>query len=175
MSTVSVAAVGLGALLIAALAGAQTEPKKPAVPPQKKAAPAPAKKAAAPAPSNSEEQIPPAAPDALFPAVVARVNGHAILGRDLEQRIQTQLAPIGNPKWSDLREDYRQELVQQSLGELVGAELIYQKAVASGVKATDSEVAGEFARFSKNFPSDAELNLALSSRGLDRVGLNREL
>jgi peptidyl-prolyl cis-trans isomerase C len=177
MSSRGVSAVALGALLIAALAGAQTEPKKPAVPPQKKAAPAPApaKKAAAPAPSTSEEQIPPAAPDALFPAVVARVNGHAILGRDLEQRIQTQLAPIGNPKWSDLREDYRQELVQQSLGELVGAELIYQKAVASGVKATDAEVAGEFARFSKNFPSDAELNLALSSRGLDRVGLNREL
>src|SRR5881296_842204 len=82
MSSRGVSAVALGALLIAALAGAQTEPKKPAVPPPKKAA----------APSTSEEQIPPVAPDALFPAVVARVNGHAILGRDLEQRIQTQLA-----------------------------------------------------------------------------------
>ncbi|PYV12797.1 MAG: hypothetical protein DMG07_16320 [Acidobacteria bacterium] len=175
MSTVSVAAVGLGALLLAALAGAQTETKKPAVPPQKKAAPAPAKKAAAPSPSTSEEEQIPAAPDALFPAVVARVNGHAILGRDLEQRIQTQLAPIGNPRWSSLREDYRQQLIQQSLSELVGAELIYQKAVASGVKATDSEVAAEFARFAKGFSRDAELNLALSSRGLDRVGLSREL
>src|SRR2546427_154747 len=75
ISAVRAAAVGWGALLLAALAGAQTETKNPAVPPQKKAAPAPAKKAAAPSPSTSEEEQIPAAPDALFPAVVARVNG----------------------------------------------------------------------------------------------------
>src|SRR4030042_2897020 len=32
------------------------------------------------------EEIPPAGPNALYPAVVARVNGKAVLGRDLEQR-----------------------------------------------------------------------------------------
>jgi len=173
-------AIVLAACLAAALGGAQTDPKKPAVPPPqtKKApapAPAPGKKAEPPAPAPADEVIPPASPDALFPAVVARVNARAILGRDLEQRIQTQLAPMGNPKWTNLREEYRQELVEQSLGELVGAELIYQKAVASGVKATEAEVAAEFTRFSKTFSSDADLNLALASRGLDRTGLNREL
>jgi peptidyl-prolyl cis-trans isomerase C len=180
MYTFRLAAFVLAACLAAALSGAQTDPKKPAVPPPqtKKApatAPATAKKAEPTPPAAADEVIPPAAPDALFPAVVARVNSRAILGRDLEQRIQTQLAPMGNPKWTNLREEFRQELVEQSLGELVGAELIYQKAVASGVKATEAEVAAEFTRFSKTFSSDADLNLALASRGLDRTGLNREL
>src|SRR5262249_49806171 len=179
MSMFRLSAIVLAGYLAAALAGAQTDPKKPVTPPTQKKAPVPAaataKKSEPAAAPTTEEVIPPASPDALFPAVVARVNGRAILGRDLEQRIQTQLAPMGNPKWTNLREEYRQELVEQSLGELVGAELIYQKAVASGVKATDAEVTAEVTRVSKTFSSDGDLNLALASRGLDRAGLDREL
>lgn len=168
--------------LAAAPAAAQTETKKKPVPAAQSAKPAaaPAAKPSAPVPARKtelppEEPIPPASPDALFPAVVARVNGRAILGRDLEQRIQTQLAPMGSPKWTNLREDYRRELTVTALGELVGSELIYQKAVTSGLRATEAEVKDEFARFAKTFSGDAELNLALSNRGLDRAGLNREL
>jgi peptidyl-prolyl cis-trans isomerase C len=157
-------------LSVAALA--QTQPKPRPAP--AKASPPPVTTPAADAPAQ-EEQIPPAAPDAIFPAVVARVNGKAILGRDLEQRIQGQLAPIGNPKWENLREDYRLELTTQALGSLVGTELLYQKAVSSGIKATEAEVQAEFAKIAKSFPSDAELNANLASRGLDRAALNKDL
>jgi len=122
-----------------------------------------------------EEVIPPAAPGALFPAVVARVNGKAILGRDLEQRVLSELAPIGNPKWESLREDYRQELVDESLAALIGNELIYQKATEAGTEVTLAEVQAEFDRFAKGFSSDGEMNLALANRGLDRVSFTREL
>ncbi len=169
------------ALMIAVQADpslAQTPEKKQAAPPKtaKPASQAPAKTSTKPAAELSdEEQIPPQSPDALFPAVVARVNGKAVLGRDLEQRIRTELATIGNPKWTSLREEYRQELVNDAMGALVGAELIYQKAAASGFKATEAEVQAEFTRFAKGFAGDAEMNLALADRGMDRAALMREL
>jgi peptidyl-prolyl cis-trans isomerase C len=106
---------------------------------------------------------------------VARVNGKAILGRDLEQRVQAELTPIGNPKWDSLREEFRQELISQSLGALIGTELVYQKAQAGGLKASEPEVQAEFAKLAKNFGGDAEMNVALANRGIDRAGLSREL
>ena len=143
----------------------QASAPKPASPAQKTAAKEP----------EEAEQIPPDMPGALFPSVVARVNGRAVLGRDLQQRIQSELAPIGNPEWRNLKEDYQQELIAQSLGSLVAAELIYQKAVAMGLKATDAEVQAEFTKTSKSLGSDAEMNIALANRGMDRASLIREL
>jgi peptidyl-prolyl cis-trans isomerase C len=154
---------------------AQTQPgtQKPAQKPPS-AAPAQSQKAPAKEPEQ-EETISPSGPDALFPAVVARVNGKAILGRDLEQRIQGELSSIGSPAWKNLREDYRQELTNQHLGALVANELIYQKASAAGIKAADAEVQAEFTKLAKTYPSDAEMNMALANRGTDRAALSKDL
>jgi parvulin-like peptidyl-prolyl isomerase len=143
--------------------------------PKPKSPPARTEAQPAPAGAAQEEVIPPAAPDALFPAVVARVNGKAILGRDLEQRIGGQLAPIGNPEWKNLRQEYRDELISQSLGSLIATELLSQKAVASGIKVTDAEVQAEFAKIAKTYPSDAEMNASLARQGLDRPALMKDL
>ena len=148
---------------------AQTPPS-----PQKAQPKAPAAAPAQAAPAK-EEAIPPAAPNAIFPAVVARVNGKAILGRDLEQRVQSQLAGIGNPPWNNLREDYRLGLTTESLGALIASELLFQKATSAGIKASDAEVKTEFDKVAKSFSSDAEMNTELANRGLDRTGLTKEL
>ena len=123
----------------------------------------------------AEEKIPPAAPNALFPALVARVNGKAILGRDLEQRIREELLSIGSPEWKNLREDYRQELVSRQMTSLVGSELLYQHASALPIKATDAEVQAEFDQVMKGAGSDAALNMELASRGMERADLRKEL
>jgi parvulin-like peptidyl-prolyl isomerase len=157
-------------LLVAVSATAQAP--KPKSPSAKAETPAAAPKAATDA---ATEEIPPAAPDALFPAVVARVNGKPILGRDLEQRIQEQLTPIGNPQWKNLREEYRNELTSQSLGSLIATELLYQKAVGLGIKVTDAEVQSEFAQIAKSYAGDAEMNASLASRGMDRPSLMKTL
>jgi|WetSurMetagenome_2_1015567.scaffolds.fasta_scaffold26257_2 parvulin-like peptidyl-prolyl isomerase len=136
-----------------------------------KAAPA---KAAAPA-TAKEESVPTPSPNALFPAVVARVNGKDIPGIDLERQIRTELANIGSPEWKNLREDYRQQLIDQYMQSLITSELIYQKASASGIVATNEEVQAELAKVAKNFGSDAEMNAALADRGLDRQELIRDL
>jgi len=52
---------------------------------------------------------------------------------------------------------------------------MYQKAVSAGYKVTDAEVQAEFAKLSKNFASDAEMNRTLAERGMDRDALVKEL
>jgi len=122
-----------------------------------------------------DDAVPPAGPNALFPPVVARVNGKPVLGRDLEQMVRGQLAPIGNPEWKNLREDYRGQLTMDGLTSLVSSKLLYQKAVASGFKATDAEVQAEMQKIAKTFKSDAEMNAALASQQLDRASLEKSL
>jgi peptidyl-prolyl cis-trans isomerase C len=150
----------------------QTGAKAPAAAPKAAAAaPAPAAKAKPP----EDEVIPPASPNAIFPAVVARVNGQAILGKDLEQLVQRELSSIGNPEWKNLREDYRGQLTLDLINVLINSSLLYQKATASGIKATDEEVQVEFQKIAKTFKNDAEMNAALAAQNTDRVSLEKTL
>jgi peptidyl-prolyl cis-trans isomerase C len=146
----------------------QTQQKPPVTPPAAAAKP-PAKAA------EQDDPIPPVAPNALFPAVVAKVSGKSILGRDLEQRVRAELASIGSPAWKDLRDDYKSEVISRQMVQLISDELLNQKAVASGVVAAPAEVQAEFGKIAKSYASDAALNTELASRGMDRAGLTREL
>ena len=154
--------------------GNRSSPGEASTPQTKAAAPPQQAKPAVKAP-ETEDPIPPAAPNALFPAVVARVNAKAVLGRDLEQRVRAELAAIGSPAWKDLREDYRKELTAKALAQLIGDELLYQKAVASGVAAAQAEIQAEFDKVAKTYPNDAALNTELANRGMDRRALMREI
>ncbi len=165
-------------LLFAEIGFSQSAPKSKSAP-SKSGAPA-SDSASKAQPKESpkqadDEEIPPAAPNALFPAVVAEVNGKPILGRDLEQLVRRQLAEIGDPEWNNLREDYRGQLVMGMLTSLISSKLIYQKAVAAGVKATEAEAQAEMQNFAKSFKSDADMNVALANQHIDRAMLERDL
>ena len=165
-------------LLFAEIGFSQSAPKSKAAPPKSGASASnSASKAQSKEPPKEagDEEIPPVAPNALFPAVVAEVNGKPVLGRDLERVVQGQLADIGNPEWSSLREDYRGQLVMASLTSLISAKLIYQKATAAGVKATDAEVQAEMQKLVKSFKSDADMNIALANQHTDRATLEKDL
>jgi peptidyl-prolyl cis-trans isomerase C len=129
--------------------------------------------------AGTEVAVPEAAPDAIFPAVVARVNGNPIPGRSLEERVQAQLSSIGNPAWKNLREDYRLELTNNALGAAVAEELIYEKATASGVKVSVAEVQTEYQKVANSFTNEAAMNAALADSGLNSTilmsGLERNL
>lgn len=152
---------------------AQTAPKaQQAQPKAAPSIPAPAKEKA---PPKEEEEIPPADPNALFPAVVARVDGKPILGRDLETLVRRELAANADPEWKDLREEYRGQLTLAALNTLINNRLLYQKAVSGGIKATDAEVQAEMEKISKSFGSDAEMNRALAAQMTDRATLEKNL
>jgi len=89
--------------------------------------------------------------------------------------VRGELANIGNPEWKNLREDYKGQLVYSGITTLVNSKLIYQKATASGVRATDLEVLAEVQKISKTFKSDAEMNIALANEFMDRAGLERDI
>jgi len=162
-------------LLFAGLCFPQAKPKAPVAASKPAAAPAADQAAKPEQKSTDEEVIPPAAPNAIFPAIVARVNGKAILGRDLEELVRRELSSIGNPEWKNLREDYRGQLTLNLLTSLINSKLIYQKAIASGIKATDAEVQAEFQKIAKTFKSDAEMNIALAEQNTDRATLEKSL
>ena len=116
-----------------------------------------------------------ASPGGMFPEVVARVNGQPLTGRDLESVIRRELASLGNPEWSSLRADYRSELLSAGMLSLINSRLIYEKAVASGAKATAEDVDKEVQNIAKSYSSDAEMNAALARQFLDRDSLKQKL
>lgn len=163
-------------LIFAGMGLSQTEPKNQPAPAGAPAAnTAPKAQAKEVAGDGDEEVIPESAPNALFPAVVARVNGKPVLGRDLEQLVRGELASIGNPEWKNLREDYRGQLVMDGLTSLISSKLLYEKSLASGIKATELEVQAEMQKIGKSFQSDAEMNLALANQNMDRAALEKKL
>jgi len=111
----------------------------------------------------------------MFPEVVARVNGQPVSGRELETIVRRQLASIGNPEWSNLRPEYRNELIYAGVISLINSRLLYEKAVESKVRATDAEVDAEVQAFAKNFSSDGEMNAALARQFLNRDSLKKTL
>jgi parvulin-like peptidyl-prolyl isomerase len=121
------------------------------------------------------EAVPPPAPGAIFPAIVAKVNGEPILGRDLETLVHRELAPIGNPEWKNLREDYRGQLTLSAINTLINQKLLYQKAIESGTKVTEAQVQAEMEKIAKTFQSDADMNAALASQMTDRATLEKDL
>ncbi|MDR0310011.1 MAG: peptidylprolyl isomerase [Acidobacteriota bacterium] len=116
-----------------------------------------------------------ASPGGMFQDVVARVNDKPVSGRDLEMVIRRELAAMGSPEWRDLRVEYRSELIYAGVTSLINSRLLYEKAVASGAKATAEEVEAEVQSLAKNYSSDAEMNAALARQFLDRNSLKQRL
>jgi peptidyl-prolyl cis-trans isomerase C len=148
-------------------------------PASKSGSPAPASSAQAQAKTEKakpqEEVVPSAGPNAIFKDIVATIDGKPIFGRDLESIVRRELAPIGNPEWKNLREDYRADLTYRAMSLLINSKLIYQKALSVGIKVPDAEVQAELQRISKTYRSDAEMNAMLASQLLDRASLQKSL
>jgi parvulin-like peptidyl-prolyl isomerase len=124
---------------------------------------------------SEEDVVPPVGPNAIFPEIVAKIDGKPIFGRDLESIVRRELAAIGNPEWKNLREDYRGNLTYQAISLLINSKLIYQKALSAGIKATDEEVKEELQRVARTYGSDAEMNAVLATQLMDRAALQESL
>jgi parvulin-like peptidyl-prolyl isomerase len=161
-------------LLCAGVCFPQSKAKVQETPPKASAGPSVPAPNAQPQ-SAENEKIPTPGPDAIFPAVVARVDGEAILGRDLEELVHLELSAIGNPEWKKLRGEYRGEVTLKNITALINSKLLYQNARASGIKAGDAEVQSELQRIAKTFKSDAEMDAALASRQMDRASLEKSV
>ena len=111
----------------------------------------------------------------IFPEVVAKVGDMPIYGRELENQVRKELLQIGSPNWSDLKEDYRGQLVYSILTNLINSKLLYTEAVAQGVTASDSEVQDEYLKMTEQFKNEEDMNAYLDRLKLDKAAVVNEL
>ncbi len=103
----------------------------------------------------------------IFPEDVALVSGEPIKGSQLEVEVRKEMIPIGNPKWTDLREDYRNQLVYNMLNSLINTKLLFDEALANGVNVSDAEVQDEYLKMTQRFKNEEELNTYLEQLSID--------
>ena len=126
----------------ASAASAQSAPPAPAATPQ------------APAPAPAAKAVP-----AQLPEVVARVNGEAITGKDLDDAVRAIAGRAG-----PIPPDERDRVYRGVLDNMIGYRLMIQEAKARKITVADADVDAQVAQIRAQFPSDAQFQQALTAQ-----------
>ena len=130
------------------------------------ATPAPAAAAAAqstPPPAGAQLQPPAAkAVPAQLPEVVARVNGEAINGVDLENAVKGLEGRAGGP----VPADQRDRVYRGVLDDMIGYKLLIQESKARKIAVPDADVEAQIAQIRSQFPSQQQFEQALAAQKL---------
>ena len=127
---------------LAPAASAQSAPPAPAATPQ------------APAADPAAKPVP-----AQLPEVVARVNGEAISGKDLDDAVRAIAGRAG-----PIPPDERDRVYRGVLDNMIGYRLMIQEAKARKITVPDAEVDAQVAQIRAQFPSDAQFQQALTAQ-----------
>jgi len=129
------------------------------------AAPAPAAPAeSGPAAQAGTSQAPEPAPaakavPAQLPEIVARVNGEAITGKDLDDAVRAIAGRAG-----PIPPDERDRVYRGVLDNMIGYRLMIQEAKARKIIVPDTDVDAQVAQIRGQFPSEAQFQQALSAQ-----------
>ena len=129
------------------------------------AAPAPAASAqSGPAAQAGTSQAPEPAPAAKpvppqLPEIVARVNGEAITGKDLDDAVRAIAGRAG-----PIPPDERDRVYRGVLDNMIGYRLMIQEAKARKIIVPDTDVDAQVAQIRGQFPSEAQFQQALSAQ-----------
>jgi len=118
------------------------------------APPAPAATPQAPAPAPAGKPVP-----AQLPEVVARVNGEAISGKDLDDAVRAIAGRAG-----PIPPDERDRVYRGVLDNMIGYRLMIQEAKARKITVADADVDAQVAQIRAQFPSDAQFQQALTAQ-----------
>lgn len=105
-----------------------------------------------------------------LPEVVARVNGEAIGGPELERAVRNLEAQAGQP----VPPERRDEVYRKVLDELVAFRLLKQATEQRGMSVSDADVDAELARLRAQFSNEVEFLQALAGRGVSLELLKAE-
>jgi peptidyl-prolyl cis-trans isomerase C len=117
-------------------------------------APAPAATPQAPAPAPAAKPVPP-----QLPEIVARVNGEAITGKELDDAVR-EIAGRSGP----VPPDERDRVYRGVLDNMIGYRLVVQEAKARKIAVPDAEVDAQVAQIRAQFGSDAQFQQALATQ-----------
>ena len=118
------------------------------------APPAPAAAPQAPAPAPAAKPVPP-----QLPEVVARVNGEAISGKDLDDAVRAISGRAG-----PIPPDERDRVYRGVLDNMIGYRLMIQEAKARKITVPDADVDAQVAQIRAQFPSEAQFQQALTAQ-----------
>src|SRR5436190_12824700 len=130
--------------------------------PQTTPAPAaPAGAQATPPPPAAQLQPPAAKPvPAQLPEVVARVNGEAINGVELESAVKGLEGRAGGP----VPADQRDRVYRGVLDDMIGYRLLIQESKARKVAVPDADIEAQIAQIRGQFPSQQQFDQALAAQ-----------
>jgi peptidyl-prolyl cis-trans isomerase C len=116
-------------------------------------------------PAQSVQPAPPAQPTfkavpPQLPAVVARVNGEAISGDELEQAVRALESQVGQP----VPIERRDQVYRQMMDQLIGYRLLAQASSARGLTVTDGEVDARLGQIRQQFPNEQAFLAALGQQ-----------
>lgn len=111
----------------------------------------------------------------IFPEVVAKVDEMPIYGRELEIEVRKEMLQMGSPKWTDLKEEYRGQLVYSILTNLINSRLLFREAADRGVAVSDSEVQDEYLKTTERFNNEQDMNAYLDRLKMDKSDVVNEL
>lgn len=101
----------------------------------------------------------------LVPPIVATVNGREIPGPMLINQVQV-FKMVNQQQGRSVTPEQEAEYAQESLDNLIGQELIYQKAREWGIEVDDKTVRAEVQKIHDQFPNEKMYRHALRLQGL---------
>ena len=126
--------------------------------------PAPAARATAqstPPPAAAQLQPPATKPvPAQLPEVVARVNGEAINGTDLENAVKGLEGRAGGP----VPADQRDRVYRGVLDDMIGYKLLIQESKTRKIAVPDADVEAQIAQIRSQFPGQQQFEQALAAQ-----------
>jgi len=146
--------------VITALAACSRSAPANATPQATPAPTASAQPAAEPAAAQAPAQAPAAKPvPPQLPEIVARVNGEAISGKDLDDAVKAVAGRAG-----PIPPDERDRVYRGVLDNMIGYRLIIQEAKARKIAVPDAELDAQVAQIRAQFPSEAQFQQALTAQ-----------
>lgn len=137
--------------------------------PRESGAPSPASPSPGPPPGPSVDLDAPL--PSRLPDVVARVNGQPILARQVVPYARRRLEPQGDEE----RERNRPRALRQALREYIDRELLFQEALARGLRADDRAVQGAYDRARVEQKEEKAWVDFLAARGFDPQSYRTEI
>ena len=146
--------------VITALAACSRSAPANATPQATPAPTASAQPAAEPAAAQAPAQAPAAKPvPPQLPEIVARVNGEAISGKDLDDAVKAVAGRAG-----PIPPDERDRVYRGVLDNMIGYRLIIQEAKERKIAVPDAELDAQVAQIRAQFPSEAQFQQALTAQ-----------
>ena len=107
-----------------------------------------------PAPTPAAKPVPP-----QLPEIVARVNGEAITGKDLDDAVRAIAGRAG-----PIPPDERDRVFRGVLDNMIGYRLMIQEAKARKIVIADTDVDAQVAQIRAQFPNEAQFQQALTAQ-----------